>query len=188
MRVFVFEFVTGGGGSAQGLAHAPSLAVEGDAMLKAVIADFVALGVDVVTLRSADLPPLGNAACEVQRITTRESLWTAVTQTAAGADWTLIIAPETDGTLAECCRRVLTAGGRLLGPGLETVQIAADKQATAEWLAARGVAVAEGGVWRGAAAELREFPVVMKPRTGAGSQGIALVKEPVDLAAYETAF
>ncbi len=77
------------------------------------------------------------------------------------------------------CRLVRQCGGRLLGPSSACVALAADKHATAEHLAAHGVRV-PAGVALGPGEPLPrrfDYPAVLKPRNGAGSQGIELVAE-----------
>src|SRR5438105_1107196 len=96
MRVFLYEYATGGGfwkHSGEGLAG--SLLTEGRAMIEAVAADFGALpGVEVVTTRDARLPEFHSAGCRVTIIGCDDELET-VRRLAATADWTLLIAPET---------------------------------------------------------------------------------------------
>ena len=96
---------------------------------------------------------------------------------AAAADWTIVIAPESAGQLEEQCQTVLAAGGRLLGPSLASIRLAADKQATAEHLQAYSVPVPAGRIFQPQAAWLDTFafPAVVKPGDGAGSQDIVLV-------------
>src|SRR6476660_8454754 len=137
MRIFVFEHLTGGC-----LVHdrsplaAPSLLAEGAAMLQAVLADFALFSdgevctiCDARLRRTFSFPPrvvthwVGTAAAE-----------DAISQQATAADWTLLIAPETDGVLLKRCRLVESVGGRLLSPSSACVEIAASKQATASWL------------------------------------------------------
>ena len=60
------------------------------------------------------------------------------------ADWTLCIAPEFDNHLARCCQAVTAAGGNLLGPSLEVVELASNKQRTSDHLSQKGVPVARG--------------------------------------------
>jgi predicted ATP-grasp superfamily ATP-dependent carboligase len=97
---------------------------------------------------------------------------------AAASDWTLVIAPETDGVLSERCRWVGEAGGRLLGPTLEAIRLTGDKRALAEHLATRGVPTLPTLPLDSAAIT---FPAVCKPRDGAGSQATSLVRDRADL-------
>src|SRR5690242_5542718 len=111
MRVFVYEY-TCAAAPAQPLAA--SLIAEGRAMLSAVAEDFARVdGIDVVTLLGEGCT--AEIGVSYQRAGTCEA--DAFRELAAAADYTLVIAPEFDGLLAERCRWVLDAGGRLLGPG-----------------------------------------------------------------------
>jgi len=109
---------------------------------------------------------------------------------AAQSDWTVVIAPELAGRLLDRCRRVAALGGRLLGPEPLLVEIASDKQHTAEFLAAAGVAVPPGIALQPPHSLPADFhyPAVLKPRWGAGSQGVRRIdrfpahgSEPVEV-------
>ena len=92
-------------------------------------------------------------------------------------DWTIIIAPETDGVLAERCRWVESAGGHLLGCSAALVELLSDKHQTAEHLAVNEVPVPRGHTWEpGEPPPSLPCPVVVKPRDGAGSQKSFLVE------------
>lgn len=91
---------------------------------------------------------------------------------AAAADWTLVVAPEFDGILAERCRWVQEAGGRLLGSSLSAIHRTADKLLLSRLWSARGIATPSPE---------RTFPLVCKPRFGAGSQATFLVHDEREL-------
>jgi predicted ATP-grasp superfamily ATP-dependent carboligase len=99
---------------------------------------------------------------------------------AAESDWTVVIAPEFGGILLERCRTVEAVGGRLLGSPATLVELAADKHATAEHLRSAGVPVPQGVSLRKDEFLPRDFgyPAVLKPRDGAGSQGVRLIRSP----------
>src|SRR5207248_10561167 len=105
----------------------------------------------------------------------------AFRELARGAAWTLVIAPEFAGLLAERCRWAEEEGGRLLGPSTAAVALAADKLALGDFLRRRGVptppcvaAAAGAGV---------TSPAVLKPRDGAGSQATFLVRSAAEVGA-----
>jgi predicted ATP-grasp superfamily ATP-dependent carboligase len=190
MRVFIYEFFCAGGW--MGTMATASLRTEGLAMLAAVLEDFARIpGVQPLTLvdrpASQQLPP-GLPAC-------LQSGPEAVQfgELAAWSDYTLVIAPECDGILETRCRWALGAGSRLLGPTPEAVRLAADKWQLARRLRQHGVpspithllgppasprsrqpelATAEPGM---------TFPLVIKPRHGAGSQAAFLVPDLAQL-------
>jgi predicted ATP-grasp superfamily ATP-dependent carboligase len=181
LRILLYEFICGGGlYSADAELPGASLAKEGSAMLRALAADIgriAGVWTDVlvdVRHRDLELPgctihPVGSAATELQ----------ALVRLAAAADWTILVAPEFDDHLLSRCLAVERAGGRLLGCNSRLVTQAADKHATAEHLSARGVPVAPG---MALAAGDRlpvdfQYPAVLKPRFGAGSQGIRSIAD-----------
>jgi predicted ATP-grasp superfamily ATP-dependent carboligase len=158
MQVFVYEYCCAG------RPGAAALQAEGRAMLAAVVEDLGRLpGVEAVTL-----PPA--------RPDTEER---AFRMLARGADWSLVIAPECDGLLAERCRWVEEEGGRLLGPSSAAVWLTGDKLELAHHLLARDVPTPPSLSWRGASPFA--FPVVCKPRCGAGSQATFLVRDDSEL-------
>ena len=177
MRVFLYEFITGGG-----LLESPgplegSLFREGQAMLRALAADFAALEdvrLRVLQDRRVDFELPG---CEVFEASSAAEERERFRQLAAEADWTVVIAPEIGGALLERCRLVQAVGGRLLGPDPELVQLAADKHRLAIHLAARRVPVPPGLAVAPGEPLPRDFayPAVLKPRDGAGSQGVCLL-------------
>lgn len=165
MRVFVYEYLTARGvGAEPGDARHP-IYLEGRAMRDAVAADFAALpGCEVVTLDGvgeADEPA-------------------AFADRAAGADWSLVVAPEFDGILSARCRWVLDAGGRLLGPDLAAVSLTSDKLALAgHW---RAHSVPTPATTDRAPTACEAFPVVWKPRDGCGSTATFLLRDRFELA------
>src|SRR5688572_11295846 len=99
MRVFVYEFVSGGGmwSVAGDLPPSGSLLAEGSAMAAAITADFAALpNVEVSALRDSRLPALHDRRCQVEMVHSTEDEQSQFTNLAAAADWTLLIAPEFD--------------------------------------------------------------------------------------------
>ncbi|MEX2113755.1 MAG: ATP-grasp domain-containing protein [Pirellulales bacterium] len=192
MRILVYEFVTGGGWYSVDDTLAPeSLLAEGRAMLQALVADFAALdGVQVDVLGDRRF-----GACELTaRATTHcvasaDDEQAALASLAVAADWSVIIAPEFDGHLLARVCLVEQSGGRLLGPASRIVALAADKQATAERLAEHQVPVPAGLILRpdDAVPAGFKYPAVLKPRDGAGSQGLVWIAGPDDVPAARTA-
>jgi hypothetical protein len=173
--IFVHEHVAGGGLSAEALSS--SLLAEGLAMLESIVCDLAACrGVEVVTTLDARLRSrrgLDGLPAEVVLVRTKHEARSAVRALAARAAATLLIAPEIDGCLFELAREVLDGGGRLLGGSLEAIRLAADKLLLPPWLEARGVPVLP--VFPARAGDSWPFVAVLKPRFGAGSQGIVLL-------------
>ena len=185
MLVFVYEFITGGGLLAAGAARLQSsLAREGAAMATALAADFAELprtsaGV-LRDFRAKTSAPLADQIVEVRTAAEHDA---AFERLAARADWSVVIAPEIGGRLSAACRHVEKVGGRLLGPPPAVCELAGDKQATAEHLAAAGVSTPRGRLFcpgESPPADQR-FPAIVKPRDGAGSQGVRLVDDHEEL-------
>jgi predicted ATP-grasp superfamily ATP-dependent carboligase len=99
---------------------------------------------------------------------------------ASQVDYTLLIAPEFGDVLATRCRWVEEVGGRLLGPSADAVRLTADKLRLAEHLRRRAVPTPPTVPWSPQAATLG-FPLVVKPRDGAGSQATRLVRDRNEL-------
>lgn len=91
---------------------------------------------------------------------------------AAVVDWSLVIAPEFDGILAERSRWVEEAGGRLLGSSPEAIHQTADKLFLSQLWSARGIPTPSPEL---------TYPLVCKPRFGAGSQATFLVHDEEEL-------
>lgn len=161
VKVFVYEYLT----ACERLANQQSpdelqsLVAEGRAMCAALSEDFAKIDGVQVTQAAAEHDD-------------------AFDRAAAEADWSVIIAPEIGRALAERCRRVVAAGGRLLGCGPRLVELTSDKHATAEHLlqcgvpAPHGVPFLLGQPWP---ADF-SYPAIWKPRDGAGSQGLRFVE------------
>jgi predicted ATP-grasp superfamily ATP-dependent carboligase len=179
VRFFVYEYLSTG--LASGLS--PSLLEEGWAMLRAVAQDFVGIpSAEVRTLLNPTLPTASGCRVEAVDFRTEERSFRRL---ARWADHTLVIAPEFDDLLSTRCRWVEEEGGRLLGPSSQAVVRCADKLALSHDLRAAGVRMPE--CCSASPRDLR-FPLVCKPRFGAGSQATFLVHRPEELAkAQETA-
>jgi predicted ATP-grasp superfamily ATP-dependent carboligase len=94
---------------------------------------------------------------------------------AAHADFTLVIAPEIDGILHQRCIWAAGAGAKLLGPSPDAVALTSDKLALARhWLAA-GVPT-PSTLPRANDSPPFPPPWIVKPRRGAGSVGIRIVR------------
>lgn len=166
--VFIHEFVTGGGLADEDLPA--SWVVEGAAMRRALVADFAEVpGVRVWSTRDARLPDEAEVG-RVVRVGPGEERATFA-RLAAEADWTVLIAPEPDGRLADRAALLETVGGRSLG-------------CTSGAIAQAGNKAELGAVWEGAGVPTPPsvringkegqpvafpYPVVIKPVCGAGA-------------------
>ena len=99
------------------------------------------------------------------------------------ADYTVLIAPETTGILANLTRSLEQAGARTLGCSAASIELAGNKARLAEWLEARGIptprsrtVVPAEGLPEGAGG-----PCVLKPIDGAGAIDTFFLTGPDDL-------
>lgn len=173
MRVYVYEFATGGGLAGQPL-HS-HLVGEGDLMLQALVRDLVDCpDIEVVISRDARLPPLHPSVqtywVDIQNPLSK--VWDSCLE-CADAVWP--IAPETGGILEQVCRSVLNANRLLLNTGGATVSVAASKYRTFSQLRAGGVpAVA---TWKmDNLPSLTGDAWVLKPDRGEGCGSACLVR------------
>lgn len=187
-HVFLYEFITGGGLLG---AEAPtgSLLTEGAAMILGLAADFAVIPNCRVTLvqdsRLTGL--LDDLVAEVRTVHDPIEHDQQFAAAAAGADYTIVIAPEFDGLLLRATQQALAAGGRLLCPGPDLIRLASDKTRTAEHLTMAGIPATFGGMFGPPHDDLQtidglDFPVVVKPNDGAGSTDVMLVHDPHGLA------
>jgi predicted ATP-grasp superfamily ATP-dependent carboligase len=142
-------------------------------MIEALAADAVAAGLEA-TVFVGSRAALNLPWCQVVSIANRSALWDAIAEHAPRADWTLAVAPETAGCLAQLIDAVRRAGGRSLASSSETIELAGDKFRMAGWLRQRGVAAPQSVLLEPGGAVPRDFcyPAIVKPRDGAGAIGV----------------
>jgi predicted ATP-grasp superfamily ATP-dependent carboligase len=164
MRVFVYEYLV-----ALGIGRDPGdpfhpMYREGRAMLDAVAGDF------------AHVPDTWVEQPETAAEEDHENL---IARAAGRCDWTVIIAPELGGELERCCWSVWTSTGKLLGPSPDAVRLTSDKFALADHWRAHGVPTPATTDRDPTTCE--NFPVVWKPRDGAGSTATFLLRDGLDV-------
>jgi tyramine---L-glutamate ligase len=168
LRVFAFEFFSGGGLLGQPLP--PSVSREGDLMLGTLIAELAGIeGVHVIASRDPRLPPL--AGCEALRPLAGETPEALFARGVAGSDAVWPTAPESGRTLERLAAGVSAAGRTLLGCTPEAIRLSASKLATTRALGARGVPVVATYGTNDPIPPL-PGPWVLKPDDGAGCDGI----------------
>jgi len=171
MRVFLYEFVSGGGFFHPALDTKPdgSLLSEGLAMWNAAYDDFSRIDdVEVTTTRDCRLSLNGLPShCEVVDGYDLSQL----TKLASECDFCLLIAPEFDGHLCGLALRLRPPVCRLLGPDVRFIITTSSKSTTAKNLAAANVATPPGQLVAIGEAIPRSttFPAVVKVDDGAGS-------------------
>ena len=187
MKILVYEFASGGGFAGRPIPA--SLGREGSAMASALVADLCAIrGVRVTTTIDERLRPPTRRGARV--VTIAGDGGGALDDLVADADAVWLIAPERDRCLETLAARIARIGTRLLGPDAAAIRRASDKGALPRRLSARGVAhphtqCVDAGPRGGrvAAAQGRRctYPVVVKPRRGAGCEGVSLARNAREL-------
>jgi predicted ATP-grasp superfamily ATP-dependent carboligase len=185
MRIFLYEWATGGGLVEEPGALPTSLVSEGAAMVSAVAADLVRIDdCRVTTLRDPRVLQLALPNCDVVDVLSRASHWDEFRRLAASAEATILIAPEFDNILFSAADCVEAVGGRLFSPSPQFVKLAGDKHRSCQTLEAAGIPVPYGVLLHGdePLPPNFEFPAVLKPVDGAGSQDTYVVSGPHDAA------
>ena len=167
MKIFVFEYVTGGGLYREPLPA--SLVCEGDLMLQSLLRDLSDIP-DVVISTTRDHRLTGSATLPAEVVSIPcesdfDACWQGCVQ-AADAVW--LIAPETDGVLESLGNRVMASGKLLLGCSPASVEIAASKSATSEVLTRYGLLSVP--IYHPTDVSFGEGPWVAKPDDGAGCE------------------
>ena len=183
MRILVYEFASGGG--LAGRAVPTSLAREGRAMLTALVADLARIGRhEIVTTADRRFTLPAPRGVEVVAIDPGGAA--LLDDLIASVDAVWVIAPETDGCLERLAARVERTGTMLLGPGSAAIRRAADKNRLPHRLASCGVShpptrALHRGSDASAIADEVGYPIVVKPRRGAGCEGVRLALNPGEL-------
>ena len=160
MQVFVYEYLSGGGLVDGDTAATAALLPQGLAMRDALVADLLASGDCDVTAATCAHPGALPAGAAQTGARDGETPRAFVARTAAQHDFCWVIAPETDGCLAELHHAV--GASRWLGCDAPSIAVASSKSATLRHLAAHHIATpwtheADASRW------------VVKPDDGAGS-------------------
>lgn len=183
MRIFVYEWGSGGGLLGREGPAPPSLLAEGVAMARAVGEDLARIdGARVTLLRDIRVAELSARGCRLLQVDSADAHTHALQQQSVEADAVILIAPETDGELLNVVKDAERAGARLASPGAEFVAVASDKAKTAERLHAAGVPVPSGRTLESGEPlpQAFDYPAVVKPLDGAGSQDTYVVTSVAD--------
>jgi predicted ATP-grasp superfamily ATP-dependent carboligase len=159
-RVFVFEYLTGGGQVDGDAAATQALLPQGLRMRDAMVGDLLRAGgfeVTAATCGRAPAPPAGARPCVAQP---DESLFDLVAWQAALHDAVWLVAPETGGLLAPFAQQV--PSDRWQGCDAAAIRLASSKSATLAHLAAHGLRTP-------LAFEGQTSRWVVKPDDGAGA-------------------
>lgn len=140
-------------------------------MVESLANDFARCeGTDVSLLVDHRLKLNAPANCHVSPVHSVGSLRSKFQQLARQADWTMVIAPETQGCLLDWSAHAMRSGGRLLGADLSTISLATNKHRLGEFLrlrnipSPRGILISRDDPWPSD----WSFPKIYKPLDGAG--------------------
>lgn len=174
MRIFVYEFVTGGGLVGQPLP--PGLVHEADLMVRSLLTDLGEIpGVECFTSRDSRLAPIANV--EMLPAPNGEDPFEFYTRALDTADAAWPTAPETGFSLERLGRLTLMQDRVLLGTHPDTVRLTGSKLWTATHLASTGVPVVPTFGFSDRLLNLSGNWVV-KPDDGAGAEDMWVVGDP----------
>lgn len=174
MRVFAFEFFSGGGLAGRPLPA--RLAREGGLMLATLVGELAELpGVEVIASRDHRLPPVPGS--ETLRPLPGEDPVSLYRRGVAAADAAWPTAPEAGGTLERLANATRDAGRILLGCRPDAVRLTAGKRATTMALHERGIRTVPTFAYGDGLPRLTG-PWVVKPDDGAGCEDTDIVEGP----------
>ena len=176
LTILIYEHLTSGG--CFDVPVDSSLMVEGRAMAESLMADFQSLSnVSVVTMRDDRLPELEIEDVEVHRVASQGEQESIFINLCQKADRIIIIAPESAGAFTD---RLETA--RKLKPFAimncfdRSLDIGCDKWELAKFCQQYEIPHISTALWMGQDIDV-SYPMVIKPRDGAGCEKIVVVKE-----------
>jgi len=168
MRIFVVEYITGGG--LVGRNMSARLLNEAEIMLGALLDDLSVLpDVDLLVSRDPRLPTL-NYHCNVVMPKLTDDIWQVWENSINRCDAVWAIMPESDGLLHRISLMTLTCGRRLVGSHPTAIAVAASKSLTAKYLQCTGIDVVPT-YDVGDVIPFRHSRWVVKPDDGVGGEG-----------------
>lgn len=184
MRLFVSEYLTSGAWPNETLET--SLAVEGKSMLLALLSDLAALpDCKIITTWDSRLGPFpweSVSGVTATVVSTPDQERRLFQEHAATSGRTFVIAPEFDAILSDRIGIVESVGGVNAGCSKSMAELCSDKLRLAAHLHNRGVSTVETASLDHEAENWPlEYPIVVKPRYGAGSQQTFLISDPREL-------
>jgi len=128
LKIFVCEFITGGGLYREVLPA--SLACEGKLMRDALLKDLSEIAHVQVSTTYDNRLATPNNAYKAMAISQADDVWQSWHQCISESDAVWIIAPETGGILAKLTEMAEQQHKKLLGCGLDSIKVAASKYAS----------------------------------------------------------
>ena len=153
-------------------------------MLRALVADLASIGEHEIVTTAA--PGVHIDVSDGVHVVTLSSLSKDFDRLVSSVDGVWLVAPEMDRCLERLARRVEQGGKTLFGPGAEAIRRASDKAAlvrslhNADVSCPPTVSLTRHGDSTTAARRLG-YPVVVKPRRGAGCCGVSLARNDTEL-------
>jgi tyramine---L-glutamate ligase len=188
LKILIHEYITGGGWKEPELPE--SLASEGFLMLSAILDDFIRWGqLTVYTTLDKRLTSASVMADSITVIDPAEYEET-LARLAKECDFALIIAPESDGILADLNELMKNNNAIPLGCDIQAIRITGNKWECYKILSDAGLPVpittiVETGLKPVSTIRLEthvitksiNFPLIIKPVDGVGCEGVNLVKD-----------
>ncbi len=166
MRLFICEFITGGGLQDKELPDA--LVQEGNMMLEAVLADLLHMGItDIITTRDDRLDALSHPIKQIAIERCINNTWESCMN---DADAVLIIAPETEDILFNLTLMAEQSECFLLGSSSISVQTASSKLKTANLLFKNKIPCIETSELKVKTIPKSQNGWVIKPNDGIGAE------------------
>jgi len=181
MRIFVAEYITGGGLLKDELTT--ELLTEAETMVGALLEDLAAMpGVQVLVSRD---PRLSRPRVPIDIFTPRQvdDIWQEWCQCMERCDAVWPIMPETGGLLERISRLALEVDCKLIGSRPEAVRVAASKLQASRCLGRHGIDVVPTCTPANLVPD-RAPRWVAKPDDGVGCEGIRILDNPEGLAAF----
>lgn len=166
MRLFICEFITGGG--LQGKDLPENLAREGQMMLTSVIADLQAAGTSDITL-TCD-PRLGFPVSDVRLITIDDDIYEVWKNCMVDADAALVIAPESNNILLNLIQMAEQLNCPVSGSLSGSVKTATSKLQTAQLLVRNNIPCIDTLLLKEYTIPVSQHGWVIKPDDGAGAE------------------
>jgi hypothetical protein len=176
MRIFIGEYVCGGGLAEQTLEEIPAgLRREGAAMLQSIVSDLAEVAETVVPLDPRFAGTFSSNTTDIINIVRDQSLWGQWVAAAQTCDAALLVAPESDGILAKAVAMLRASGIDVIAGSGDFLRTASDKYLTAKTLSTAGVSHPPYITLSDRRMEkdlLTYQRFVVKPRDGCGTQEI----------------
>ena len=184
-KIFLYEFISGGGLAGESIPN--SLLTEGFGMLNSIIDDFSNADFEIFTCLDKRIDDfVSPRKVDVKEIVIDEEDFKEKFEYCVDeVDYSLIIAPETDGILSRLVYTVETKFSKVhLGPSTNAIDLTTNKMETYRVVEENGLNVPitflvnfhNSTEKLEEISEILDFPLIFKPVDGVGSEGLCFVK------------